>query len=59
VCSAVKKVNSNIVILVDNTFCSPYITSPLLLGADITYHSATKYLGGHSDLLMGCTIFKD
>lgn len=31
----------------------------MLLGADIVYHSATKYLGGHSDLVMGCTIFKD
>jgi cystathionine gamma-lyase len=45
--------------VVDNTFCSPVIQSPILLGADIVYHSATKYLGGHSDLVMGALIVKD
>jgi len=42
---------------VDNTFCSPYFQSPLSLGADIVVHSVTKYIGGHSDVVMGvvCT----
>lgn len=39
---------------VDNTFASPYLQNPLTLGADIVMHSATKYLGGHSDLIQGC-----
>jgi len=56
---AAKAYNPNIVVVVDNTFCSPYLTSPLLLGADIAYHSLTKYIGGHSDFVMGATIFKD
>lgn len=46
-------------IVVDNTFASPYVTSPLLLGADVCFHSLTKYIGGHSDLVMGALIFKD
>lgn len=45
--------------VVDNTFSSPFLTSPLLLGADIAYHSLTKYIGGHSDLVMGAAVFKD
>ena len=42
---------------VDNTFCSPYFQNPLDLGADIVVHSVTKYIGGHSDVVMGvvCT----
>jgi cystathionine beta-lyase/cystathionine gamma-synthase len=44
---------------VDNTFASPVLTRPLELGADIVMHSATKYLGGHSDLLGGALIVKD
>ncbi len=43
---------------VDNTFASPYLQNPLDLGADMVMHSATKYLGGHSDLVMGCLICK-
>lgn len=39
--------------IVDNTYCSPYLTQPALLGADIVVHSATKYLGGHGDLIAG------
>jgi cystathionine beta-lyase/cystathionine gamma-synthase len=39
---------------VDNTFASPYLQNPLDLGADIVMHSATKYLGGHSDVIQGC-----
>eukprot|EP00178_Gracilaria_changii_P000784 TRINITY_DN1100_c0_g4_i1.p1 TRINITY_DN1100_c0_g4~~TRINITY_DN1100_c0_g4_i1.p1 ORF type:complete len:115 (-),score=8.48 TRINITY_DN1100_c0_g4_i1:363-707(-) len=39
--------------LCDNTFATPYLQSPLLLGVDIAYNSCTKYLGGHSDVVMG------
>ena len=45
-------------IVVDNTFATPIIQNPLDLGADIVLHSATKYLGGHSDLIMGALIMK-
>ena len=44
---------------VDNTFASPALTRPLELGADIVMHSATKYLGGHSDLLGGALVVRD
>ena len=45
--------------LVDNTFMTPYLQRPLELGADIVIHSATKYLGGHSDLVAGLVVVKD
>jgi len=48
----IAKVNS-LITLVDNTFASPYLQNPLDMGADIAMHSATKYLGGHSDVVMG------
>ncbi len=44
---------------VDNTFASPYLQTPIDLGADIVMHSATKYLGGHSDVVMGALVVKD
>lgn len=44
---------------VDNTFASPYLQNPLDLGADIVLHSATKYIGGHSDVVHGCLVVKD
>lgn len=44
---------------VDNTFASPYLQNPLDLGADIVMHSVTKYLGGHSDVVMGALVVKD
>ena len=44
---------------VDNTFASPYLQNPLDLGADIVMHSATKYLGGHSDVIQGCLMMND
>jgi cystathionine gamma-synthase len=47
------------VVVVDNTFASPYLQQPLSLGADVVVHSATKYLGGHSDLLGGAVILRD
>ncbi|UZO82046.1 cystathionine gamma-synthase [Aquimarina sp. ERC-38] len=49
----------NVLLAVDNTFATPYLQQPLDLGADIVMHSATKYLGGHSDLIMGALIVKD
>lgn len=45
--------------VVDNTFASPYLQQPLTLGADLVLHSATKYLGGHSDVVMGAVITND
>ncbi|HVA98398.1 MAG TPA: cystathionine gamma-synthase [Bacteroidia bacterium] len=50
---------NNILLAVDNTFASPYLQTPLDLGADIVMHSVTKYLGGHSDVVMGALICKD
>ena len=50
---------NNILVCVDNTFASPYLQTPLDLGADIVLHSATKYLGGHSDVVHGCLIMND
>jgi len=49
----------NILLAVDNTFATPYLQKPLDLGADIVMHSATKYLGGHSDVIAGALIVKD
>lgn len=46
----------DLLVIVDNTFLSPYFQRPLTLGADIVLHSATKYLSGHNDLLAGCVI---
>lgn len=48
-----------IMLVVDNTFASPYLQQPLSLGADIVIHSATKYLGGHSDVILGAIVTKD
>ena len=49
----------NILLAVDNTFATPYLQTPLDLGADIVMHSLTKYLGGHSDVIMGGLVCKD
>ena len=48
-----------LLLCVDNTFASPYLQNPLDLGADIVLHSATKYLGGHSDVIHGCLMMND
>ncbi|MBQ4913162.1 cystathionine gamma-synthase [Maribacter sp. MMG018] len=48
-----------VLLAVDNTFASPYLQTPLDLGADIVMHSATKYLGGHSDVVLGALIVND
>ena len=55
----VKSKDTNILIAVDNTFATPYLQLPLDLGADIVMHSATKYLGGHSDVIMGALMVKN
>lgn len=54
-----KAKNPNVLVGVDNTFATPYLQRPLDLGADIVMHSATKYIGGHSDLIMGALVVKD
>lgn len=56
ICELVK--GKGILVAVDNTFASPYLQNPLDLGADIVMHSATKYLGGHSDVVAGALIVK-
>jgi len=58
---AVSQISSKhkLVLAVDNTFATPYLQSPLDLGADIVMHSVTKYIGGHSDLVMGALIVND
>ena len=48
-----------LIFVVDNTFATPYLQRPLDLGADIVMHSLTKYMGGHSDVVMGAAICKD
>ncbi len=57
ICQAVK--NSNAIVCVDNTFASPHLQRPLELGADLVMHSATKYIAGHSDVIMGALICRD
>jgi len=50
---------NNIFLCVDNTFATPYIQRPLDLGADIVMHSATKYIAGHSDVVIGAVVLND
>lgn len=56
VCDLVHEYNPEILVVVDNTYCTPYITKPLDLGADIVIHSATKYMNGHSDVIAGLVV---
>lgn len=51
--------SNNLLMAVDNTFATPYLQQPLDLGADIVMHSATKYLGGHSDVVVGALVVKE
>lgn len=51
--------NKGVLLIVDNTFMTPYWQNPLDLGADVVFHSATKYLGGHSDVVAGLVVAKD
>jgi cystathionine gamma-lyase/cystathionine beta-lyase len=57
-CSTIAK-EHNLLLTVDNTFASPCLQNPLDLGADIVMHSVTKYLGGHSDVVMGALVVND
>ena len=57
ICNLSRK--KNIMVGVDNTFATPYLQNPLALGADIVMHSVTKYLGGHSDVVMGALVTSD
>jgi cystathionine gamma-lyase len=57
-CVAIAKKHS-LLVAVDNTFASPYLQNPLDLGADIVMHSVTKYLSGHSDVIMGALVIND
>jgi cystathionine gamma-lyase len=57
-CAAIAK-EHKIIFAVDNTFASPFLQNPLALGADIVMHSVTKYLGGHSDVVMGALLLND
>jgi len=56
--SSIAKANDAL-LTVDNTFATPFLQKPLLLGADIVMHSATKYLCGHSDVILGALVLKD
>ena len=49
----------DVMVCVDNTFATPYLQNPLDLGADVVMHSVTKYLGGHSDVVMGALVTSD
>ena len=57
-CATIAK-EHKLMLAVDNTFASPYLQNPLALGADIVMHSVTKYLGGHSDVVMGALVVND
>jgi cystathionine gamma-lyase len=57
-CSKIAK-EHKLILAVDNTFASPYLQNPIHLGADIVMHSVTKYLGGHSDVVMGALMMND
>ncbi|NND08232.1 MAG: PLP-dependent transferase [Saprospiraceae bacterium] len=57
ICNLAQK--HNILTCIDNTFASPYLQRPIDLGADMVHHSATKYLAGHSDVILGAVVCKD
>lgn len=59
VCKTVRSINSELKICVDNTFATPVLQTPLDLGVDVVMHSVTKYLGGHSDVIMGALVTRD
>jgi len=58
IADAAHKFNPEIRVIVDNTFCSPYLQNPLNLGADVVVHSATKYINGHGDVIAGFVVGK-
>ncbi len=57
-CAQIAK-QHKLLLVIDNTFASPWLQNPLDWGADIVLHSATKYLGGHSDVVLGALIMND
>lgn len=57
-CAAIAK-EKNLVLVVDNTFCSPYLQKPLDLGADVVFHSMTKFINGHADIVAGIVVAKE
>jgi cystathionine gamma-lyase len=59
--AAVSKIckEKGVLLVIDNTFMSPVLQNPLLLGADVVMHSITKYIGGHSDVIGGALMFND
>lgn len=57
--SAVAKEKGDIIVVVDNTFLTPYLQRPLDFGADIVVYSLTKYMNGHSDVIMGAAVLND
>jgi methionine-gamma-lyase len=57
-CAKIAKEN-NLILVVDNTFCSPYLQKPLDLGADVVLHSITKFINGHADIVGGVIVTKD
>jgi cystathionine gamma-lyase len=59
VARAVKKERPDVLVVVDNTFLTPYLQRPLELGADLVLHSTTKYLNGHSDVIGGAAVVRD
>jgi cystathionine beta-lyase/cystathionine gamma-synthase len=59
IAKAVKSHSTKPLLVVDNTFATPYLQQPLALGADVALHSATKYLGGHSDAVLGLVALND
>ncbi|GAV01779.1 hypothetical protein RvY_12435 [Ramazzottius varieornatus] len=59
VCKAAKEFKEEIIVAVDNTFMSSYFQRPLDLGADISHHSLTKYMNGHSDVVMGAAVMSN
>lgn len=58
IATAAHEVNPNIIVVVDNTFLSPYFQRPLDLGADVVLHSVSKYINGHSDVIGGIVVVK-
>ena len=57
-CAAIAR-EHNLILVVDNTFCSPYLQNPLELGADIVFHSMTKFINGHADIVAGIIIARE
>jgi len=57
-CAQIAK-KHNLILVVDNTFCSPYLQKPLELGADVVLHSVTKFINGHADIVGGVIVAKD